>query len=193
MYASPDRAKRKYLWTDLMEVLPPDLTPWLILGDFNAILSLKDKKSDRSMGKRCKLFGNFVESCNIQDLGFIGPAFTWQRGNIADFLSDFTSHVKDWNRSIYEFLGTCKRYIMRSLSNIQKAMDWSSSSRMVDLEMEVRNELENVLNHEGLLWRQKARCDWLQFGDCNTKYFHSHTMKRRKFNHIMALHISSRE
>lgn len=80
MYGSSDKVKRKTLWTDLLEVLPPDPLLWLILGDFNAILSPNDKKSDRSTGKRCKLFGNFVESCNLQDLGFISPAFTWQRG-----------------------------------------------------------------------------------------------------------------
>ncbi|KAA3481486.1 reverse transcriptase [Gossypium australe] len=82
---------------------------------------------------------------------------------------------------------------MRSLGSIQKPMDWSSSSRLVDLEMEVRNDLENVLNHEELLWRQNARCDWLQFGDRNTKYFHSCIMQRRKFNRIMDLSISSGE
>lgn len=60
-----------------MEVVPPDPYPWLILGDFNAIISPKDKKSDRSTGKRCKFFGDFVNTCNLQDLGFIGSAFTW--------------------------------------------------------------------------------------------------------------------
>ncbi|KAA3471573.1 LINE-1 reverse transcriptase isogeny [Gossypium australe] len=59
--------------------------------------------------------------------------------------------------------------------------------------MEVRDELESVLNHEELLWRQKARCDWLQFGDRNTNFFHSRTMQRRKFNRILALRISDRE
>ncbi|KAA3481487.1 reverse transcriptase [Gossypium australe] len=77
----PNKAKRKSLWTDLLEVIPSDPILWLILRDFDAILSPKDKKSDRSTGKRCKLFGNFVDSCNLQDLGSIGPAFTWQRGN----------------------------------------------------------------------------------------------------------------
>ncbi|KAK5832532.1 hypothetical protein PVK06_016334 [Gossypium arboreum] len=54
-------------------------------------------------------------------------------------------------RSVYGFLGTHKRYLMKSFGNIQKAMDWSSSSRLVDLEIGVRDELENVLNHEELL------------------------------------------
>lgn len=47
--------------------------------------------------------------------------------------------------------------------------------------------MENVFNYEELLWRQKARCDWLHFGDRNTNFFHSHTNKRRKFNHIPTL------
>ncbi|KAH1106715.1 hypothetical protein J1N35_010483 [Gossypium stocksii] len=72
-------------------------------------------------------------------------------------------------------------------------MEWSSSSRLADLEMEVRKEMKNVLNHEELLWRQKARCDWLRFEDHNTKYFHSCTIRRRKFNRIIALCTSSRE
>ncbi|KAK5786060.1 hypothetical protein PVK06_040687 [Gossypium arboreum] len=59
--------------------------------------------------------------------------------------------------------------------------------------MEIRGELETVLNHEELLWIQKARCDWLQFGDRNTQYFHNRTMQRRKSNHILALRISSGE
>ncbi|KAH1091471.1 hypothetical protein J1N35_018728 [Gossypium stocksii] len=95
---------------------------------------------------------------------------------MADSLSDFASHAKVWNRSVYGFIGARKKYLLRSLGNIQKAMDWSSFRRLIDLELEIQDELENVLNHEELLWRQKARCDWLHFGDCNTRYFHSHTM-----------------
>ncbi|KAH1090723.1 hypothetical protein J1N35_017980 [Gossypium stocksii] len=78
---------------------------------------------------------------------------------------------------------------MRSLSNIQKAIDHSPSSQLTQKEVEVRDELENVLDHEDLLWKQKARCDWLNLGDRNMKFFHSHTIKRIKFNRISALCI----
>lgn len=44
MYCSPGTAKKKSLWITLIDILPPDPLPWLILGDFNAILSPKDKK-----------------------------------------------------------------------------------------------------------------------------------------------------
>ncbi|KAA3480824.1 Retrovirus-related Pol polyprotein LINE-1 [Gossypium australe] len=112
---------------------------------------------------------------------------------MADSLSDFTSHVKDWNRPTYGYISTRKRHLLYSLGNIQKAMEQSNSRPLANLEMEIRDELESVLNHEELLWRQKARCDWLQFGDRNTKFFHSRTMQRRKFNRILALRIKNEE
>ncbi|KAA3485757.1 reverse transcriptase [Gossypium australe] len=270
VYGSPNRTKRKLLWNDLLDVLPQKPSPWMVLGDFNAILSPEDKKSNHSTGKRCKLFGKFVESCNLQDLKFIGPSHTWQRGNtferldralanddwmsvfpyslvyhlpriksdhrpilfktspeisvargrpfrflagwtkhanfkdlvsnkwrysgnMAESLSNFTSYVKDWNRYTYGYIGTRKKQLMKSLGTIQKALDQSNSRRLANLEMEVRDELESVLNHEDLLWRQKARCDWLQFGDRNTKFFHTRTIQRRNFNRILALRISNGE
>ncbi|KAA3488040.1 LINE-type retrotransposon LIb DNA [Gossypium australe] len=52
----------------------------IILGDFNAILSPKDKKSDRSTGKRCNLFGNFVDTCNLPILLKTRPTLNIPRG-----------------------------------------------------------------------------------------------------------------
>ncbi|KAA3472023.1 reverse transcriptase [Gossypium australe] len=247
---------------------PLNTTPWLIMGDFNAILSPTDKKSPTTLGKRCDLFGNFVDSCELQDLQFIGPPFTWQRGkilvrldralvndewmdtfpqsivhhltriksdhrplllitkgdnpiskgrpfrflagwtlhnnfsnfvkgkwefkgNMTESLNNFTAFVKDWNRDVYGFLGNKKRKLMRSLNNIQKALEISDSDHLIKKERETRDELENVLDHEDILWRQKARCDWLQLGDRNTKFYHSRTVKRRKFNRIMSLRVDN--
>ncbi|KAA3474645.1 reverse transcriptase [Gossypium australe] len=263
-----DRSKRKILWEDLRSVAPSNLMPWLIMGDFNAILSPADKKSPYTIGKRCNFFGNFVDSCDLQDLGFHGPPFTWQRGetlvrldralandawmttfpqslvqhltriksdhrplllstkpnitnpkgrpfrflagwtqhknfsnlvkgkwefkgNMIDSLNNFTNFVKEWNRDVYGFLGDRKRKLMRSLNNIQKALERCTSNHLIKKEKEIRDELESVLDHEDLLWRQKARCDWLQLGDRNTKFYHSCTIKRRKHNRIMTLRVDN--
>ncbi|KAK5832535.1 hypothetical protein PVK06_016337 [Gossypium arboreum] len=108
----PDRSKLKLFWEDLQSIAPHNFTPWLMMGDFNDILSPADK------------------------------------------MSHFTVATK---------------------------------------EMEVRDELENILDHEDLLWRQKARCDWMQLGDRNTNFFHSRTIKRRKFNRVTSLRIENDE
>ncbi|KAA3473212.1 LINE-1 reverse transcriptase isogeny [Gossypium australe] len=298
-----DRTKRKSFWEDLKFALPHDSLLCLIMGDFNVILSPEDKKSIYAIGKRCNIFGNFVDSCNLEDLGFIGPSFTWQKvctierldraldndswisafpqciishlswikpedkksiyaigkrcnifGNFVDscnledlgfivctierldraldndsWISAFPqciishlSWIKSDHRPIllrtnldislaigrpFRFLvrrtkhanfssfvkGSHKRLLIRSLSNIQKALDHSTSFRLIQLKIDVRDELENLLNHKKLLWRQKARCDWLQFGDRNTKFFYSRTIQRRKFNHIIALCMDNGE
>ncbi|MBA0709141.1 hypothetical protein Golax_024201 [Gossypium laxum] len=211
VYGSPDRVKRKSLWTDLIDVLPHDPLPWLIIGDLMLSSHLRIKEVIAPL-----------------DLRFIRPSFTWKKGNtheqidlalandtwissflgslvyhlpriksddrpillktnpefnipkrrpfrfltgwtkhanfialvsskwrfagnMDDSLSNFTSHVKEWNRSVYGSIGTCKRQLMRSLISIQKAMDRLTSNSLVNLEMEVRDELESVLNHEELL------------------------------------------
>ncbi|MBA0705030.1 hypothetical protein Golax_017249, partial [Gossypium laxum] len=64
----------------LKSATPIQPIPWLIMGDFNVILSLADKKSPFTVSKHCDLFGNFVDSCKLQDLGYSGPSYTWQRG-----------------------------------------------------------------------------------------------------------------
>lgn len=43
------------------------------------------------------------------------------------------------------------------------------------------------MEQEELLWYQKSREKWLEFGDRNTKYFHTSTIIRRKSNRIEAL------
>ncbi|KAK5803817.1 hypothetical protein PVK06_031466 [Gossypium arboreum] len=114
-------------------------------------------------------------------------------GNMADSLSNFTSSVKVWNMNVYGFLGTRKRNLKRALNNIQNAFDHFASSHLAKKDMDVRDELENVLKHEDLLWKQKAWCDWFQLGDCNTKFYHSQTIKRRKFNRITSLCLDNED
>ncbi|KAA3476668.1 reverse transcriptase [Gossypium australe] len=218
-WKDPDRSKRKILWEGLKSAMPPQSTPWILMGDFNAILDSEDKRSPSTIGTRCKLFGNFVDSCGLQDLGFSGPKFTWQRGgtsvrldralandawmeafpqclmsnlpriksdhrpillstrtdmdlatgrpfrflaswtkhnnfstfvkdkwiyggNMAESLNRFTVHTKEWNKKVYRFLGSRKRKLMRSLNNIQKALDHTDSRFLAKKEMEIRDELE---------------------------------------------------
>ncbi|KAA3460904.1 reverse transcriptase [Gossypium australe] len=105
-------------------------------------------------------------------------------GNMANSLITFTSYFKDWNKDVYRFLSSYKRQLMRALNNTQKALDRSNLIFLARKEMDIQDELEN---------RQKARCDWLHLGDRNTKFFHSRTIKRRKFNRIIGLRISNGE
>src|ERR1044072_3440035 len=55
------------------------------------------------------------------------------------------------------------------------------------LQKNLWKEYNEVIVQEELLWAQISRCQWLQFGDRNSKFFRTATLIRRKRNKIEAL------
>jgi hypothetical protein len=69
---------RRGFWQDLSRVGKRFGGPWMLIGDFNAILSSAEKKGGRLFGSSShSLFGNFVQENGLVDLGFSGNPFTW--------------------------------------------------------------------------------------------------------------------
>ncbi|KAL1156476.1 hypothetical protein V6Z11_A08G094900 [Gossypium hirsutum] len=80
VYWSLNKQKRKDLWNILKNLIPMGNSPWAAIGDFNVILSSSEKSKGITKGRRCPLFGDFVDKAEINDLGFRGPSFTWHMG-----------------------------------------------------------------------------------------------------------------
>lgn len=63
-------------------------SPWVIMGDFNAILDDQYRQGGSShlstIGRRA--FHETVEWCGLLDGGHEGPKFIWQRGNLQERL-----------------------------------------------------------------------------------------------------------
>lgn len=63
------------------------------------------------------------------------PSFVKEKwnftGDMFHSLNDFTTHVKEWNKLVYGFIGARKKRLMNSLSHIQSALERSSSSRLL--------------------------------------------------------------
>ncbi|PHT95341.1 hypothetical protein T459_03223 [Capsicum annuum] len=65
------------LWTTLRNIYVQVQEPWLIMGDFNAILSLKDKVMGTQVQEyEIRGFKEFTEDCNISKLPAVGRSFT---------------------------------------------------------------------------------------------------------------------
>lgn len=77
-YSSPRLNERRILWSNLTKVAQLHQMPWLLLGDFNEVLSGEDKYGSRSINiNRALEFKDCLDCCNFLDLGFFGPKSTW--------------------------------------------------------------------------------------------------------------------
>lgn len=82
-----------------MEYLPgKDINiPWMLIGDSNDI-SDADEKLGGTRSFHCSRFANWISSCNLIDLGFSGPRFTWSNlrlGHVKERLDRALSNA-DW-------------------------------------------------------------------------------------------------
>ena len=52
----------------------------------------------------------------------------------------------------------------------------------------LRREVNELINHEEVFWRQQSRSLWLPAGDKNTSFFHQRASQRKKKNTIEGLY-----
>ena len=78
VYASPRIVERQVLWENLAKVAELHSKPWIIAGDFNEPLVEADKFGGRLVSiNRSLLFKDCLDKCNMVDMGFSGPRYTW--------------------------------------------------------------------------------------------------------------------
>ncbi|KAL0012521.1 hypothetical protein SO802_007629 [Lithocarpus litseifolius] len=78
IYTSPRFHERCILWNNLKNAADLHEKPWIIAGDFNEVLADGDKFGGRAVNSnRSLLFKDCLDYCNMIDMGFTGPRFTW--------------------------------------------------------------------------------------------------------------------
>lgn len=78
IYASPKFHSRKLLWSDLLSFSVNINKPWLVVGDFNEVKNKSEKQGGRNISvHRSNLYVDTMNNCNLIDLGFNGPKYTW--------------------------------------------------------------------------------------------------------------------
>ncbi|XP_057426589.1 uncharacterized protein LOC130720022 [Lotus japonicus] len=95
---SPNSSIRNVLWSSLVELQERISPPWIVLGDFNAYLGADEKYGGagaNTYSMRC--FRECLERCQLSDMGFKGPPFTWTWRGIKERL-DRAVCVEEWGR-----------------------------------------------------------------------------------------------
>lgn len=84
VYASPRYVPRLDLWDNLARLADSISDSWVVLGDFNAIMSDHERRGGSSnFSVRGMLrFREMVQNCHLIDVGFQGSPFTWRHGNL---------------------------------------------------------------------------------------------------------------
>lgn len=84
VHASVNMVQRRFLWSE-MQMISDFKKPWIVSGDFNAVLSVEDKIGGRSPSKRVRLdFNECVDQCQLIQAPKNGLDFSWsncQQGN----------------------------------------------------------------------------------------------------------------
>ena len=90
IYASPRFHERSIMWNNLINASNLHNKPWIIAGDFNEVLAEEDKFGGRRIStNRSLIFKECLDFCNMVDLGFNGPWFTWtNRREITDLVQE---------------------------------------------------------------------------------------------------------
>lgn len=80
VYISTDYVLRRQLWADLIQVHTQN-TPWVITGNFNAIIGIHEKLAGPSpLGISCDEFTAFSNICDLIHMDTNGAEFTWTNG-----------------------------------------------------------------------------------------------------------------
>ena len=78
IYASPRFAERCVLWDNLKMLASLHNLPWAIMGDFNEVIAEEEKSGGNSISqRRVNAILDCMDTCQMMDLGFSGPKFTW--------------------------------------------------------------------------------------------------------------------
>lgn len=85
VYGSPSVTFRQLLWDSVRRIGMSCSNPWVLLGDFNAVLYADERSSGLlGQGNKDRAFCSLVDEMGLVDLGFSGPLFTWSRGISSD-------------------------------------------------------------------------------------------------------------
>ncbi|KAF7815008.1 RNA-directed DNA polymerase [Senna tora] len=81
-----EKASEHIVITSNLESIAPNMgEPWVVMGDFNSYLFAHEKQGGGAPNASCMdRFSRCISNCNLVDLGFKGPKFTWKRNNIME-------------------------------------------------------------------------------------------------------------
>ncbi|GLT63476.1 hypothetical protein SLA2020_360390 [Shorea laevis] len=78
IYGRPQFEIRSTLWENLKQFSQIINDPWVVIGDFNDVIAQNEKFGGNPVPQyRIRAYSECMNSCELLDIGFVGPKFTW--------------------------------------------------------------------------------------------------------------------
>ena len=81
IYGFHDSANKTRMWQELLEIRERLDRPMLIMGDFNEIRHIHERKGCSSRTRSMDEFHDWISAIGLIDMPLVGRKFTWRRGN----------------------------------------------------------------------------------------------------------------
>ena len=93
-------------------------------------------------------------------------------------------YLQDWNRKVF---GNVNKVLKQKQKRLQQLEEMNLLHESVDEIQGLKNEVNEMMLTEEMMWNQRSRALWIKCGDRNTKFFHATTNNRQRKNRIEAL------
>ncbi|XVF53489.1 hypothetical protein PTKIN_Ptkin05aG0103300 [Pterospermum kingtungense] len=125
----------------LRELSKSNTRPWAYIGDFNEILWDFEKRGGNLRPQwQIRDFCETLDECGLNDLGYVGPWFTWKRGdNMQTMLRERLDRVvatQDWGHMFSNYVVsylTCSRSdhkpILLDTKRYNATQEWPKGTR----------------------------------------------------------------
>ncbi|KAA3472190.1 reverse transcriptase [Gossypium australe] len=201
LYGSPYLRDQNVVWNLLKRLSKEGNFPWLVAGDFNEILYSFEKKGGLPRDhKRMEVFRETLGACNLMDIGFFGAWYTWEKGNLPETnirerldrgwqiidggTCSLLVGLSKWANTIKGKKGELRKRLTSELEMLMKKdSDDETLSKIIHTKIHLNLEIDK----DEVYWEQRARVNWLKYGDRNTGFFHNYATARRRANFISKL------
>ena len=102
------------------------------------------------------------------------------RLHLVSKLISITKFMARWGRSFFNKFQEKVKFQKAIIEKLVNRVD----ARGVEEYMKERDKLNDLLLHQELYWKQRAKSFWLAEGDENTRFFHASASARRRTNRI---------
>ncbi|XP_026398954.1 uncharacterized protein LOC113294790 [Papaver somniferum] len=198
--------QRRFLWSEMQ--LRSDLNkPWIILGDFNAVIAQEEKVGGKASNRNAMLeFSECLNQCELLPAPKTGLQFSWsncQQGSkiILCALDRVVFNQKwlqlygDWGYKIGMRIISDHAPLLGVLGkDNNRGSCFSVLAKIEGIKKEALNNLVKAQNEHAsrevqanTLLRQKSRVKWIKEREANTSLFHTNMKIRNSINMICEL------